>query len=214
MSRADYPPKSRRLSFPDDEKVHDWLPMLLEAYYITDKGIAEGVRLMENRGNRLACAKGCSACCLTHRSIPVYPLELVGISWYATEKIKGPLREALKKRLWGHQKGEPCIFLINGACSIHLMRPMACRQFNVFNKVCEAEEDAYYTRREDVLTPIRKYTEEAFLATMPFYGIQKKSERKRIVKKGLMHTMAKDMQQLSWESLASKMVEYDLKYHA
>lgn len=214
MSRADYPPQGKRLSFPDDEKIHDWLPMLLEAYYITDKGIAEGVHLMERKGNRLACAKGCSECCITHRSIPAYPLELVGMTWYATEKVRGPLREALKKKLWAHQKGDPCTFLVDGACSIHLMRPMACRQFNVFNKVCEKGEDAYYTRREDVLTPIRKYTESAFLATMPFYGIKKKAERIRIVKKGLMHTMAKDMQQLSWESLASKMVEYDLTYHA
>jgi len=214
MSRADYPTPSKRLSYPDDEKVHTWLPMLLEAYYITDKGIAEGIRLMEKRGNRLACAKGCSACCITHRSIPAYPIELVGITWYATEKLMGPLRGELKKRLRAHQKGDPCLFLINGACSIHRMRPMACRQFNVFNKVCDAGEDAYYTRREDVLTPIRKYTEQAFLATMPFYGIQSKAERKRIVKKGLMHTMAKDMHQLSWDALATKMTEYDLTHHA
>jgi hypothetical protein len=41
----------QRLTFPDDEATHDWL----------------------------ACAKGCAACCRAHLTIPVYPLELVGI---------------------------------------------------------------------------------------------------------------------------------------
>lgn len=36
--------KPIRLSFSDDEKIYDWLPPLLEAYYIVDKGMAEAIK--------------------------------------------------------------------------------------------------------------------------------------------------------------------------
>ncbi|MBS1114086.1 MAG: hypothetical protein H6Q92_1849, partial [Nitrospirae bacterium] len=37
-----------------------------------------------------------------------------------------------------------------------------CRQFNVFGSPCAEGEDPYYTRREDVLLPIKQYTDRAF----------------------------------------------------
>ena len=208
---SNHPAHVQRLCFPEAEKVQEWLAMLLDAYFITDKGVAKGIRLMEQNGNRLACAKGCCTCCTTHRSIPAYPLELVGITWYATEKICGPVRNQLQSRLGEHEAGDPCAFLIDGSCSIHPMRPMACRQFNVFNQVCAEGEDAYYTRRHDVLTPIKKYTEEAFYIMLPFYGVKNKAQRRKIVKKGLIHAVAQDMQTCNWKTLAAKMTEYDIK---
>jgi len=36
--------KPARLSFTDDEKIYDWLALLLDAYYIVDKGIAEAIK--------------------------------------------------------------------------------------------------------------------------------------------------------------------------
>ena len=201
----------KRLAFPEDEQRHAWLSMLLDAYHITDRGVAEGIARMTRSGHRLACAKGCAHCCITHRSIPVYPLELVGITWYATEKLDGPVRQVLKKALQAHRSGDPCAFLVDGACSIHPMRPMACRQFNVFNTACGPNEDAYYTRRGDVLTPNRRYADEAFMKMLPFYGIKDRSERRRLVKEGGQHSLAKDMQTLNWGSLAAKMLEFDLR---
>lgn len=201
----------RRLSFPEDEKRHEWLPLLLDGYHTTDRGVVEGISLMTRKGHRLACAKGCAHCCVTHRSIPVYPLELVGITWFATEKLTGAVREDLKKSLRQHQPGDPCGFLVGGVCAIHPMRPMACRQFNVFNTACGPGEDAYYTRRGDVMTPNRKYADEAFFNMLPFYGVKLKAERRRVVKEGLQHAMAKDMQILNWISLANKMLEFDIR---
>ncbi len=198
-----------RLRFAADETEYSWLSMLLDAYFITDQGVAEGIELMRRKGHRLACAKGCSSCCVTHRSIPAYPLELVGITWYAVEKLSDPIRSNLSTRLQEHQKGDPCAFLLDGICSIHPLRPMACRQFNVFNRVCEEGEDAYYTRRHEVLTPLKKYTNKAFMVTMPFYGAKSRAECRRIVEKGLMHMAAKDMQQCNWQSLADKMESTD-----
>jgi len=33
-----------KLSFPVDDAVHSWLSMLLNAYHIVDKGIAEAIK--------------------------------------------------------------------------------------------------------------------------------------------------------------------------
>jgi Fe-S-cluster containining protein len=199
----------RRLAFPEAETRYAWLPLLLDAYFITDRGVAEAIRLMQRKGHRLACARGCANCCATHRSIPVYPVELAGLSWYVTERLPGPLRARLIPQLQGHRHGDPCAFLIDGVCAVHSMRPMACRQFNVFNRVCAVGEDAYYTRREDVLTPLKKFTDQAFVAVMPFYGAKTKSESRRIVQRGLMHTAVRDLQQCEWSALVAKMDAWD-----
>ena len=199
----------RRLSFPEETKVYPWLSMLVDAYYLIDKGIAEALSLEFKRGRKLACSKGCSSCCKTHQTIPVYPLELVGLSWYVTEKLKGPARDILKKQLRAYKEHEACPFLIEGACSVHAMRPAACRQFNVFGSPCAEGEDPYYTRREDVLTPIRKYVDHAFFITLPFYGVQDEAERWKIIETGYVHHVVKLLQNCNWQSLAEKMEEFE-----
>lgn len=200
-----------RVSFPDDEKLHEWLKILLDSYYIIDKGISEALKEEFKRGKKLACSKGCSYCCKTHETIPVYPLELVGLSWYATEKITGRNRDILKKQLKQYVPGYPCPFLIDEYCSVHPIRPAACRQFNVLGKPCKEGEDPYYTRRQDVLKPIKKYIDRAFFIMLPFYGINDENERNRIIETGGIHTIVKLLQSLNWKSLAEKMEEFDLK---
>jgi Fe-S-cluster containining protein len=198
-----------RLHFPADELVHAWLPMLLDAYCIIDKGVAEALKMEARKGRKLACSKGCSSCCKTHDTIPVYPLELVGLSWYVTEKLNGTGRKTVKDRLNEYKENDPCPFLIDGACSVHPMRPISCRQFMVFGKPCDEGEDPYYTRREDVLTPIKKYTGRAFFIMLPFYGVESESERWKIVEKGAIHQVVKLMQTCNWQSLAEKMEEFE-----
>jgi uncharacterized protein len=199
----------RRLTFPVDEPVHHWLPIILDAYCVVDKGVAEALKMEARKGRKLACSKGCSTCCKTHSTIPVYPLELVGLSWFITEKIHGAGRETLKSRLNGYQENDPCPFLGDGACAIHPMRPIACRQFMVFGKPCDEGEDPYYTRREDVLTPIGKYTDKAFFIMLPFYGVENEQERWKIIEKGAVHQVVKLLQTCNWKSLAEKMDEFD-----
>jgi Fe-S-cluster containining protein len=203
--------KPKRLSFPVDDAIHPWLSILLDAYYIVDKGIAEAISIEEKRGKKLACGKGCSSCCKTHETIPVYPLELVGLSWYITEKISGPGREVLKKQLKYHKENDPCPLLVDGICSVHPMRPISCRQFNVFGKPCAEGEDPYYSRREDVLTPIKKYTDYAFFTMLPFYGVEKEPDRWKIIESGAVHQMVKLIQTCNWKSLTGKMDDFDRK---
>jgi Fe-S-cluster containining protein len=201
----------KRLSFPDDEQNHPWLPMLLDAFFVVDKGIIEALKIEAKKGKHLACKKGCSQCCKTHETIPVYPLELVGISWFIIEKSVNPLREAMKYNLSKHNDNSPCPFLIDGACSVHQVRPISCRQFNVFGKPCEEGEDPYYSRREDVLTPIKKYVDSAFFIMLPFYGVQKESDRRKIIENGSVHQVVKLLQTCKWETLAQKMEQFDKK---
>lgn len=200
---------SRRLAFPTDEPVHPWLSGLLEAYHITDAGVCEGIRREELQGRKLACGKGCAACCRSHTDIPVYPLELVGISWFVTEKVSGSLREQLHEQLRNYKHQAGCPFLVNEVCSIHELRPMACRQFNVFDTVCSEGEDAWHTRREDVMTPLKKYTDQAFDVMLPFYGLEKKSERRKAIREGTIHGIARTLKDCNWTSLAEKMENFD-----
>jgi Fe-S-cluster containining protein len=178
------PGRDKRLSFPADEKNRSWLALLLEGYHIVDKGVANAIAAEKKKGRKLACAKGCAHCCSTHQDIPVYPLEISGISWYVTEKIKGAVRDVLKKQLADFKKHDSCPFLIDGACSIHPVRPMACRQFNVFGNPCKEGEDPFYTRREDVMDPVKKHVDQ-------------------------VHRMVKELQACNWNELAEKMERHD-----
>ncbi len=202
-------PKASRVSFPEHEKQQTWLGLLLDSYFITDKGVQEAIKREEKQGRELACAKGCSSCCKTHATIPVYPLELMGISLYIIEILSADLRQKLKDQLKDLSSHEACPFLIENSCAIHPLRPMACRQFNVFGNVCDKNEDAYYSRRQDVLTPIKKYSDQAIDNMLPFYGIKNKAERRKAIKNGQIHQYAKVMRDLNWDSMFSKMANFD-----
>ena len=62
--------------------------------------IAAAVRAEERRrGVRRACRSGCDVCCRTQSDIPVFQIELAGISWYSVEKLEGAARAAVRARL-------------------------------------------------------------------------------------------------------------------
>lgn len=171
-NRKQTPPGlSRRLRFPEDERRLPWLAPLLDAFAIVDTGVAVAVRNAEKReGKKLACGKGCGACCVHQKDLPLYPHEIVGVYWYVSEKMPASLREGLQARLGSRDTGQGCPFLIDDACAIHPVRPFGCRQFNVFTAPCAPAEDPYYTRRDDVLQPIPEYLDRAFAAVIPLYS--------------------------------------------
>ena len=190
---------------PEDEKHLPWLSMLLDAYHIIDKGIAASIEAEREKGRKLACAKGCSSCCVTHKDIPLYPLELQGLIWYVTGKISGPDREVLASQLSHFTRDRACPFLIEGACSIHPIRPMACRQFNVFIKPCDEGEDPFHTRRHDVMDPVKRHVDQAFFIMLPYHGIEKESDRIKFIEAGEMHKMVRELHGCNWKALAEKM---------
>ncbi|MCX8034406.1 MAG: YkgJ family cysteine cluster protein [Thermodesulfovibrio sp.] len=194
-----------RLSFYQDEKKHSWLPLLLNAYAIMDEGVSKDIEKGKKAGKKLACSPGCSNCCKTHRDIPIYPIEIVGIYWYVIEKIGEPLRSKIKSSLIKHKKGDPCPFLINDICSIYAMRPLACRQFNVFVKPCDVDEDTFYTRNEDVLKPSENYLGKALYETTSFYGVFNEDEKVEFINSGRLNGLVKILQNYPWIELARRM---------
>jgi len=191
---------SRRLRFPEDELRLPWLPMLLDAYAIVDTGVAIAVRDEEKKRKRkLACTKGCGNCCVHQKDLPLYPHELVGIYWYASEKMSEPGRAILRARLANTPADSACPFLVENACSIHLVRPVGCRQFNVVTSPCAPGEDPYYTRRDDVLSPPADYTDRAFGVVLPFYSLDRErglAEAIRLVRSQIMNLRSYDWSRL------------------
>ena len=201
----------RKLSFQKDIESQPWLSLLIDAYYIIDKGISDAIKQEQLKKRILACRKGCSNCCRTHSDIPVYPLELVGLSWYVVEKIAGAEREIIKNHLNDYRENNPCPFLLDNSCAVHPMRPISCRQFIVFGKPCDVGEDPYYTRRHDVLSPMQSYVDRAFYIMLPFYGIEKEEDRWQLIESGAVHNIVRRIQNCNWKSLAEKMSEHDLQ---
>ena len=195
-------PQPGRLRFPDDEKRQPWLPLLLEIQYLTNQGVATAIKA---DGRKLACARGCASCCRTHTDIPVYPLELMGIAWFACEKLAGELRERVRQQLLRHRELGACPFLVDEACAIHPLRPMACRQFNVFNMVCASGEDAFHTRFQDVLKPDAKLKNEALREMLRHHNVKDGRERRRLVESGEVHRLAQSLREMRWETLAARM---------
>jgi Fe-S-cluster containining protein len=191
-----------RLCFPEDEKHQPWLSLLLEIQHLTNQGVAAAIKA---DGRKLACGRGCASCCRTHTDIPVYPLELMGIAWYATEKLNGELRNRVRAQLQQHRDLGACPFLVDEACAIHPLRPMACRQFNVFNTVCATGEDAFHTRLSDVLRPDVKLKNEALREMLRHHNVKDGRERRRLVETGEVHRLAQSLREMRWETLATRL---------
>lgn len=182
-----------------------WLAALLEIQRIIDTAVAAGIARAEKAGRRLACARGCAACCRTHADVPVYPLELMGIYWFAMERLGEPLRERLKAQLARWRELDACPFLVDDVCAIHPVRPMACRLFNVLDTTCAVGEDALHTRPQDVLPPPQAARRKALMRLLAQAGVADPEERKAAVDSGAVHRLARNLRTLPWEGLARRM---------
>lgn len=198
--------EAERLSFPEAEKKSQWLSFLLDTYFAADKQVMDDIgKELKKKSRRLACTKGCSTCCKTHVTIPVYPLELMGLYWYVIEMIQGNKREVIYRQLKEYSLGKGCPFLVEGACGIHPIRPLACRYFNVFGKVCGDGEDPFYSRRDDVLTPDEKQKNKVLAHMLPYHGITGRQEKKEAIKTGYLYQHVRNLQEVDWPKLAIRM---------
>lgn len=197
---------SQRVRYPDDEAKHPRLSALLDMYHSIDVGIS--IELQEERKKHksgLACHEGCSNCCL-RPNIPVTPLELSGILWFATEKLNGEIREQVKKQLYHHLQNTQCPFLVNSLCSIYPVRPNACRIIFVFGEMCKPGEKVNLTRPEDSWNfskgdVVRKIA----MTILPFYGITGKQKKIEAIDNGYIASISTPMHEFSWEELSEKM---------
>lgn len=198
----------------EDEARLPWLSILLALQQTINGGVEEGIAAGEAAGRRLACGRGCATCCRTHGDIPVYPLELMGVYWFAVEKLAGETRARVLAQLANHRQLDRCPFLVDEACAIHPVRPMACRLFNVFDTVCAQGEDAFHTRPGDVLPPPEAAKREALMAMLAHHGVASEEDRATVVDSGAVHRLARNLRTLAWENLALRMQAYDQRRNA
>jgi Fe-S-cluster containining protein len=177
-------------------------------------GVAQAVAEGEQAGRELACGRGCATCCRTHSDIPVYPLELMGLYWFAVEKLQGEARRRVQAQLENNKRLDSCPFLVDSACAIHPVRPMACRLFNVFDTVCAPGEDAFHTRPADVLPPPEAAKREALMAMLAHHGVESDADRGTVVDSGAVHQLARNLRTLPWENLALRMTSFDQRQNA
>lgn len=109
-----------------------------EAYRLFDSACAES-----HSSPEAACHKGCSYCC--YNQVSVSQVEAAYLGFYMLSKLNQAEIADLEKRVdefsrsAGKMKSkgvvsatheQPCIFLVNGNCSIYSARPFACRSCN------------------------------------------------------------------------------------
>ena len=203
--------KKAGLRFPADEAKHPWLPVLLRMHALVDAGIATAVRNEERRrGVQRACSRGCDVCCRTQGDIPVFQIELAGISWYSVEKLSGASRTAVRAGLDRHVAGtRECPFLVARACAVHPVRPTACRLFTVFGRPCAEGEDPFHARRAEMLAPPPGLLARAYREMLPFHGVEEPKDQENWLERGLVKTLAVNFPDCDWKSLSRLMAASD-----
>ena len=183
-----------------------WLPLLRRMHAVADAGIEKAVRAEERRrGVRRACRRGCSVCCRHQSDIPAFPIELAGLSWYCAERLAGPTRLAVRARLAAHARGGPCPFLVDDACAVHPVRPLACRLFTAFGRPCAEGEDPFHARHRDLLAPPPGLLARAYRVMLPFHGVTEGRDQDAWLERGLVKTLAVNLPSCDWRSLARVM---------
>lgn len=197
----------RRLAFPADEQRHAWLPPLLRMHALVDAGVETAVRAEERRRRaRRACRRGCSVCCRSQSDIPVFEIELVGLTWYCVEKLAGEARAAVRDALDRRAPGDRrCPFLVDEACAVHPVRPIACRLFTVFGSPCAEDEDPFHSRRDDLLAAPAGLLARAYRVMLPFHGVTEPHDQETWLSRGLVTTLARNLPDRDWRTLARLM---------
>ena len=202
--------KPIRKRYNEYEKKYQWLPMLLDAYHINDKGVYKELKLEQaRRKEKVACHEGCHTCCLKS-DVPISEIEVSGISWFSVEIINDTiLRNKLKIQLKNHHKNLQCPFLTDGVCSIYPVRPFACREYFVFSAPCKPNEDAIISRPKDVWNPSRNVAWKSASKILPYYGYNDELEKIRVFESGFIHKNSKSMHRLDLTLIANTMDKFD-----
>lgn len=189
-----------------DEANYPELILLFDTYDISDSL----TQVYLEQAGPVVCKNGCSNCC-KRPTVPFTEPELIGISWYATEKLTGPVRERLKQRLYDHEQSVECPFLLDDECSVYEVRPLICRQFYVKNRICTPDEDILSDRPNDIVAPIEPIVRASLLRLLDFWPYASAADKETDFDNGVMQDLTAYMHEYDWAELAKAMDAFDRK---
>lgn len=191
--------KKPRVKYDSEEK-YKWLVDLLDSYHLIDIGVKIELESQEKLTKRkVVCQKGCSACC-SNPNVLINEIELRGLTWYMSEIVEEEVYNRLSLQLINHEQTTACCFLLDGACSIYPVRPIACRIFYVYDTPCENLEDVAITRPKDIAHAHKK--EIAWMVSkklMPHLGIIERKEQMRLFGEGYMFNNTRSLHEFDWK---------------
>lgn len=144
---------------------------LKRAFALVDTSVREAIAGAEACGRNCACGSDCPHCC--KQPIPLTPAELLLIAEFVKKEMPADIRRRWQEALQAvgdDPLKAPCPFLIDGSCSVYPVRPIACRRFLISGKPCKAGEDAYQTRRRDLIVPAPGRRDEALQLLVPWHA--------------------------------------------
>ncbi len=178
-----------------------WLNALLDSYAICEEEMNQEMASEQViRGQEVACAKGCYHCCIGY-DVPVTPPESLGISWYVTEVMAQDDRIKLYERLEHQEDIIGCPFLIEGNCSVHPVRPLACRKFIVYGDKCKSsKEDPFFSRPGDMHPSFKERNLRIAMRFLdsPVYNLPTTASKLTAYRNGLMHESTPSIHTIRW----------------
>lgn len=153
---------------PALERLDPGFSLALDALAMVEMSIARTLG-----GRKPACRQGCAACCV-NQLIPASPLELMLLHAHIRLHSRG-LRSRARSGAVSNASSPigPCPFWTKGGCTVYAVRPIGCRQFLVFNRVCRPDEDAQLERPQECFVPDYAAMNAALLHTLPWYAAWK-----------------------------------------
>ena len=167
-------PLNSRHRDPALERALPGAALMLEACALVDASVGAAVAAARGAGRGLACGPGCDICC--RQPIPVTPLEFLVIRAQMRFRLAPDIRARLERQHEEQCAAEPeplrrpCPYLLDGACSVYAVRPLACRRYLVLGRPCAPGETCTESRPGDMLIPARKALHAALALTFPWYG--------------------------------------------
>ena len=133
---------------------------IMENLYSFGESIVERTETKGNLTKHIKCSKGCSYCC--YAQVSVTPPEAIYIGRYIKENYSLSQTDQLLRRIKHNMsmtngksleervkvwEQTPCIFLFDGICNIHPVRPFICRAWHSLS--VEQCKDAFDSRNEN-----------------------------------------------------------------
>lgn len=192
-----------RMIYPHEQE-NNWLSILLDIYHLVDSWVKVDI-MQKGIENTIQCRKGCGHCCKT-LTIPINHLEYKGLCWYISEVLGKEEKDRIKSRFLTWKEDSECPFLIEEACSVYPLRPIACRQYFVLNYPCYQTENPWLKRIEDIYCALNDdISWQIAQRYFHFYGIRDLQVQRKVYEQGGFAQDDRPMTTYDWAGLVAKL---------